>query len=182
MGSPERALYDRYKEQLLNPEGMAQDPAYKFLYNQGLQTMNRSLAAKGLMNSGKSLNDSMAYGQGMSFDYMNKMLPQYQAGAREELARFMGPAGLAPSYANTNNQATQVEGSSRASAELLPYYRDMLGGGGASAPSAGIGYGGVSGGYTPQARLQQQWNQPSQQVASADSFDISDLMDRMDPG
>src|SRR3990167_4903750 len=158
LGAPERTLYDRYSKQLLDPSSMSGDPAYQFLYNQGEQALKRTLAAKRLTYSGKALNDTQSMGQGVAFNYMNQMLPQYQAGAREELARYMGPAGLLPSYAGVNNRATEAERSAAASRELLPYYQRMLdqsmGGGG---PGAGIGYGGVSSGYTPQPRLEQQW-------------------------
>lgn len=146
MGSPERTLYNRYSQMLQNPAKMASDPAFKFLYNQGLQAMNRSLAARGMMNSGKSLNDSMAYGQGMASDYMSRMLPLYQAGASEELRRFMGPAGLMPNYTQVNNQATQLEGSEAAANELLPYYKAALGGG---QQGSGVGWGGQGSVYAP---------------------------------
>lgn len=157
LGSPERTLYDRYSSLLTNPASMAGDPAYQFLYNQGLQTMNRSLAAKGLMNSGKSLNDSMAYGQGMAYDYMNKMLPQFQAGAQEELRRFMGPAGLQPTYTNLNNSVTQAQGAASASRDLVPYYQQMLSQSAGGGAQPNIGYGGQTSSYTPQPRLQQAW-------------------------
>lgn len=155
LGAPERTLYDRYSSLLQNPAGMQSDPAYTFLFNQGQQALNRSLAAKRLSYSGKALGETAAYGQGMAYDYMNKLLPQYQAGAQEELRRFMGPAGLLPSYTGANNQVTSREGSDAASKELLPYYQRMLdsqmGGGGSS---AGPSYGGLTGGYNFQPRLQ----------------------------
>lgn len=157
LGTPERTLYDRYSSLLTNPASMAGDPAYQFLYNQGLQTMNRSLAAKGLLSSGKSLNDSMAYGQGMAYDYMNKMLPQFQAGAQEELRRFMGPAGLQPTYTNLNNNVTQAQGAASASRDLVPYYQQMLSQSAGGGAQPNIGYGGQSSSYTPQPRLQQAW-------------------------
>lgn len=156
LGAPERTLYDRYSQLLQNPAGMSQDPAYQFLFNQGEQALSRTLAARRLSFSGKAMNDTTAYGQGMAYDYMNKLLPQYQAGAQEELRRFMGPAGLLPQYTGANNQVTSKEGSDAASRELLPYYQRMLeqsmGGGGAE-PGEGIGYGGLSGGYS-QPRLE----------------------------
>lgn len=179
LGQPERTLYDRYSQLLRNPEGMSQDPAYQFLFNQGSQALNRSLASKGLMQSGKSLTDNTQFGQGLAFDYMTKMLPQYQAGAREELARFMGPAGLLPGYANTNNQTSNMEGQNRASEALMPYYQRMLeqsmGGGGSVQPGGGASFGGVSGSYNPTSyspRLEQAWGQQPQR--QPETFDIND--------
>jgi len=164
LGQPERTLYDRYSGLLQNPEGMATDPAYKFLFNQGMQAFNRTAAMKGMRLSGNTLLGAQEYGQGRAYDYMNKMLPQYQAGAREELSRFMGPAGLLPGYTNLNNRASGEEGASSAAGELLPYYQRMLeqsmGGGGSysggygmpqvpSGPSQPTGWGAGYGGVTP---------------------------------
>lgn len=175
-GAPSTDLYNRYSNLLQNPQGMAQDPAYKFLFNQGEQALNRSLAARRLTYSGKALNDTMAYGQGMAFDYMNKMLPQYGAGAASELSRYMGPTGLYMQGAAMNNNVTNMEGSNRAAQELMPYYQNMMGGGGSPGYSQpNIGYGGASSSYNPvsqqptyQPRLQQSYT--PQDSANADSI------------
>lgn len=152
LGTPERTLYDRYSSMLLNPEQMTGDPAYQFLFNQGQQALNRSLAAKRMTYSGKALNDTMAYGQGMASDYFKRMIPQYQGGAQEELRRFMGPAGLLPTYAGINNRASESEGSAAAARELMPLYMQGMGGGGYGGgslqPTPNIGYGGVNSGYS----------------------------------
>lgn len=155
LGNPERTLYDRYSQLLQNPEGMASDPAYKFLFNQGMQAFNRTAGAKGMRYSGNTMLGAQDYGQGLAYKYMNQMLPQYKGGAQEELNRFLGPAGLLPRYAETNNAATSAEGSNAAAQQLIPYYQQMLSGGGGSgwgSPStspgafntAGAGYGGSS--------------------------------------
>lgn len=147
LGNPERTLYDRYSSMLLNPDQLAQDPAYKFLFNQGEQALNRSLAARRMTHSGRALNDTFAYGAGQAATGFKSLMPEYRAGAETELRRFMGPAGLLPTYAGVNNQATQQEGSAAAARELLPMYS----GGGFEGPTAGasrIGFGGLSSGYT----------------------------------
>lgn len=174
LGVPERTLYDRYSKLLQNPEGMAEDPAYKFLFNQGMQAFNRTAAAKGMRLSGNTLLGAQEYGQGRAFDYTNRMLPQYRAGAQEELSRFMGPAGLLPSYTGANNQITSREGSDAAAQDLLPYYQRMLEGGmgGGSYPGAfqtqGAGYGGNQN-YT--RRL------GGDSGSAYDNYSLSDLMD-----
>jgi hypothetical protein len=124
---------------------MSLDPAYKFLFNQGMQAFNRSAAAKRMRGAGNSAAGATSFGQGLGYDYMNKMLPQYQAGAQEELRRFMGPAGLLPQYTGANNQVTSKEGSDAASKDLLPYYQRMLeqGMGGGSQPT-GASWGGLT--------------------------------------
>lgn len=175
LGAPERTLYDHYSNLLRNPSSMASDPAYKFLYNQGLQALNRSLAAKGLMQSGKSLNDNTDYGQGMAFNYMRQMLPNYQAGAREELARFMGPAGLLPGYASLNNNVTRQENADSRQDAMLPMLERMLNDGGNSTTS-GIGAGGLTGGYNPSGYSSPTSYTP-QRLAPASGDDFIDLED-----
>jgi hypothetical protein len=168
MGSPERTLYDRYSGLLQNPQGFASDPAYQFLFNQGEQALKRSLAAKRLTYSGKSLNDTMAYGQGMAHDYMNQLLPQYRAGAQEELARFLGPAGLLPRYAAQNNQTISQAGSEQAARDTMPQlssaWMNSVGGGGRASSEppvpTGPSFGGVRGGYDYTPRLEAAWSQP----------------------
>lgn len=156
LGAPERTLYDRYKSMLTNPEQLESDPAYKFLFKQGEDALRRTLAAKRLTYSGKALNDTMAYGAGQAAAGFKSLMPEYRAGAQEELRRFMGPASLLPGYTSLNNAASQSEGSAAAMRELMPLYAQGGGGGGEGGydpgmltiPS-GIGYGGVDSGYTP---------------------------------
>lgn len=184
-GAPQSTLFNHYQQMLLNPEGMAQDPAYKFLFNQGEQALNRSLAAKRLTYSGKALNDTTAYGQGMAFDYMNKMLPQYGAGASQELQRYAVPMGLYMQSAGINNNATNMEGSNRAAQELMPYYQQMMqqgGGGGGAAPA--IGFGGASSRYMPQQQPQQYQPRLAQSYGPQGGYDndavISGLFNDLD--
>lgn len=155
MGTPERTLYDRYKSMLMQPDQLQQDPAYQFMYNQGLQALNRSLAAKRMQFSGKAMNDTMAYGAGQAATGMKSIMPLYQAGAGEELNRFLGPAGLLPRYAASNNAT--IAGADRmvGNADDRAMYAGMLSQpyngevGSGLEVGAGIGYGGRSSGYTP---------------------------------
>ena len=146
MGRPEDDLYKRYKSLLMNPD-FTGDPTYQFLYNQGLQSLNRNLAAKRMSLSGKSMNDTMAYGAGMASKYMQDLIPQYRGGAQEELQRFLGPAGLLPRYAATNNAAIGQADNMTARADMNSYLRNSmpLDMSGFNAPQgSGIGYGGLN--------------------------------------
>lgn len=154
-GGPERTLYDRYSQMLQNPERMTQDPAYQFLFNQGMQAFNRTAAGKKMQLAGKTGLDAMQYGQGLGLSNARQMIPLYQQGAgtelnrfigganalgqgaSQELQRFMGPAGLLPNYAGFNNQVSQMQGADAATAQLLPYYQQMLSGGGGGSYAGG---------------------------------------------
>lgn len=167
LGSPERTLYNRYSGLLQDPSSMGNDPAYKFLFNQGMQALNRTAAANRMRFAGKTMNDATQFGQGLAYDYMNKMLPQYRAGSEEELSRWMGPSQLynqnygldqanvrlAQTGTGLNNQERGTIESSQAAQDLIPMFSDAYnkmampswGGGGYS---GGYG-GGYGGGYSP---------------------------------
>ena len=143
VGKPEDDLYKRYKSLLMNPD-FSSDPTYKFLYNQGLQSLNRNLAAKRLTLSGKSMNDTMDYGAGMTAKYMQDLLPQYRGGAQEELSRFMGPAGL--SLQASRLQQSSGGGSSTGGYPMggMPLGGNWDASGFSSPTGSGLGWGGVS--------------------------------------
>lgn len=151
MGKPDTDLYNRYKSMLMDPSQLQQDPAYQFLFNQGQQALNRSLAARRMSLSGNAMNDTMAYGAGTAAKYFKDMIPQYQAGAREELNRFMGPAGLLPRYAASNNATISGSNQMVNNADDRAMYRNLLSqpdsyaGGGDW--GSGIGYGGAGSRY-----------------------------------
>jgi len=159
MGTPERTMYDLYTGILKNPSQLNANPAYEYLYNQGMQSLGRSLAAKRMQYSGNAMQEFQKTGQGIAANFANQMIPQYQAGAREELSRFMGPAGLLPQYAASNNSAI-----GRASAENMagdsggmnfdPSMFAGGGGGGGQGATTQIGMGGISQGYNPVGRMQ----------------------------
>jgi hypothetical protein len=56
-----------------NPDAIENTNAYKFRFNQGQQALERSAAAKGMLNSGNTLAELARYGQGMaSEEYGNE--------------------------------------------------------------------------------------------------------------
>ena len=55
-----------------NPDAIENTNAYKFRFNQGQQALERSAAAKGMLNSGNTLAELARYGQGMASDEYGK--------------------------------------------------------------------------------------------------------------
>lgn len=53
----------RLNQLLQDPSSIASDPGYQFQYNQGLEAINRTAAAKGMLGSGNRLLDLTNYGQ-----------------------------------------------------------------------------------------------------------------------
>ena len=51
-----------------NPDSIENTNAYKFRFNQGQQAVERSAAARGMLNSGNTLAELARYGQGMASD------------------------------------------------------------------------------------------------------------------
>ena len=84
-----------------NPGSFASSPAYKFAFDQGTEALNRSLASKGLANSGTRLAELVKYGQGLAGQqYFN------QAALLSKLAGVdsSSPAAAAGAIASISNQ------------------------------------------------------------------------------
>lgn len=93
------ATYDNpYERRLLeimnDPDKIANTNAYKFRFNQGQQALERSAAARGMLNSGNTLAALADYGQGLaSQEYGNEFNRLSQAvGQRNQFN--LGKAGL----------------------------------------------------------------------------------------
>ncbi len=56
--------------------GFQESPGYKFALQQGLDSVNALAGAKGGLNSGKTMQDLLAYGQGMASQEYNNYLGQ----------------------------------------------------------------------------------------------------------
>lgn len=70
---------------LSNLVNIEQSPAYKWRYDQGLEAVNRTAAAKGMLGSGNRLAELTKYGQGMaSQEYGDEWNRQYQLKALEQ--------------------------------------------------------------------------------------------------
>lgn len=70
---------------LSNLVNIEQSPAYKWRYDQGLEAVNRTAAAKGMLGSGNRLAELTKYGQGMATqEYGDEWNRQYQLKALEQ--------------------------------------------------------------------------------------------------
>jgi len=110
-GSRVNALLD-------NPDSVSQSAAYKFRLGQGMEALQRSLGAKGLLNSGNRLTAMNDYAQGeASQEYgnqFNRLQSLYQTNAQGWLGdknananEFNAKAG-AYNTAQRNNDAAQL--------------------------------------------------------------------------
>lgn len=63
----QRPQYQNQLQTLMqNPGSFASSPAYQFAFGQGLDAVNRTEAAKGMLGSGNRLYDLTKYGQGLA--------------------------------------------------------------------------------------------------------------------
>lgn len=76
--------YDAMLKQMLSGSFSTSDPSYQWRFNQGQQAVERSLAARGLMNSGNAAIELQQYGQGAASQ-------EYQS----QFSRLLQAAGLA---------------------------------------------------------------------------------------
>ena len=67
---------NKLNELLQNPESVTSTPGYQFAYNQGLEAVNRTAAAKGNLGSGNRLYDLTKFGQGLASQTYNNTVSQ----------------------------------------------------------------------------------------------------------
>jgi hypothetical protein len=99
-GSPADIYRDKL-EQMATGEFTANDPSYQFRFQQGQQAAERSLASKGLLNSGNAAIELQNYGQGAAsqeygaqFDRMLKALSGVESQYDTQMQRLMKMAGV----------------------------------------------------------------------------------------
>lgn len=95
LGKPDTQMYGRLQSVLGNPSQIAQDPAYKFLFDQGMQAFNRTQAGRKMTLSGNAALGAQNYGQGLAANYFNQIMPQLLSGSKQELERYQVPGQLA---------------------------------------------------------------------------------------
>ena len=90
---------------LENPGAMTSNPAYQFAFDQGMEAINRSAAAKGQLGSGNRLMELTKYGQGVASQQFNSLADLYStlAGAKNQNAA--GAVGAAASAINGQTSA-----------------------------------------------------------------------------
>ena len=67
---------NKLNELLQNPSSITSTPGYQFAYDQGLEAVNRTAAAKGQLGSGNRLYDLTKYGQGLASQTYNNTVSQ----------------------------------------------------------------------------------------------------------
>ena len=89
---------------LQNPSSVESTPGYQFAYNQGLEAVNRTAAAKGQLGSGNRLYDLTKFGQGLASQTYNSTVNQ--------LGNFLNKTPMAQSMSNyqTNANGTTTFG------------------------------------------------------------------------
>lgn len=87
----------RLRSLLDNPDSVQNSAAYKFRVGQGQEALNRSMGAKGMLNSGNRLMDLMKYGQDMGSQEYDS-----QFGRLSGLLGTYGQGFVADKNANTN--------------------------------------------------------------------------------
>ena len=89
---------------LQNPSSVEETPGYQFAYNQGLEAVNRTAAAKGQLGSGNRLYDLTKFGQGLASQTYNNTVNQ--------LGNFLNKTPMAQSVSNyqTNANGTTTFG------------------------------------------------------------------------
>ena len=92
----------RLRALLDNPDSINQSSAYKFRVGQGQEALQRSMGAKGLLNSGNRLMELTKYGQDMGSQEYDA-----QAGRLSGLLGTYGQGYVADKNANTNQFAAQ---------------------------------------------------------------------------
>lgn len=81
------------------------DPGYQFRLQQGNQALNRSQAARGMLNSGATLKAAMKYGQGLASDeYQNA----YNRWAQQNSDIYNRLAGLSGTGQQATNQLASL--------------------------------------------------------------------------
>lgn len=118
-------IYRSRLQQMLMGEFSPDDPSYQWRYDQGQQAVERSLAARGLLNSGNAAIELQQYGQGAaSQEYqaqfarilgaMGGVESQYNT----QIGRLMELAGIGNVGANTQRMAVQSGIAERANEDM----------------------------------------------------------------
>jgi uncharacterized protein YukE len=84
------------------------DPGYQYRLSEAQKGMDRSQAARGMLNSGAALKEAMKFGQGLASDeYQNA----YNRWAQQNSDIYNRLAGLANTGQQTSNQLAQLSGN-----------------------------------------------------------------------
>jgi len=120
--SSQRGQYQQQLSKLMSdPSTFYQSPVYKAMYDQGLEAVNRTAAAKKMLGSGNRLADLVKYGQGAAagqFFNQANLLAGLSGSAPGS------PAGAASSMVAGQNAANQYDIQNRQLDQGLRVYND----------------------------------------------------------
>lgn len=103
-GSDFSGYQNQLNNLLANPSSVTQTPGYQFALQQGNEAINRSAAAKGMLNSGNVLAELAKYGQGMASQGYQQQLNNLQ-GLMQGAQQFGVQTGYYNPPTPTNQQA-----------------------------------------------------------------------------
>jgi len=95
----------RYQELLNDPNKIKESAGYKYALGQGNQAINRSAAAKGMLNSGNVLAELAKYGQGMASQNYQQQIGNYQQDLQNQNTLASMMANLAQNAQNFGLQS-----------------------------------------------------------------------------
>lgn len=109
MSKPTENPYQQRLNALLdNPDSIANTGAYKFALGQGLEGVNRSMAAKGMLRSGNRLTELTNYGQGLASQQYgaeaDRLSKLYGIGEQSNIEREKANAMMQIEREKANNQ------------------------------------------------------------------------------
>jgi len=79
-GAGRSSLFGQYQDLLADPNKFTSDPFYQWQQEQGLGNLERSLAGRGLLDSGNALTEITKFGQGLAGQSYGNRLAQLQGG------------------------------------------------------------------------------------------------------
>jgi hypothetical protein len=104
-----------------------QSPDYQFAFNQGLQGLDRSAAARGSLYSGGHSADLMKFGEGLASQNYNTFYNRLQSMANQGQTTASGLGQIGQQYANNvgqigmnnaNNMASSYQQSANANSQM----------------------------------------------------------------
>lgn len=97
-----------------NPTDLENDPGYQFQLNQGLNALDRSMAAQGSLNSGRAIKGAQEYGQGLAAQTFDDAFRRYMAEQGQQFGQLSSLSGQGQSAANSLSALLGAQGGTLA--------------------------------------------------------------------
>lgn len=101
-----------------DPGNLEDEPGYKFQRDQGLDSINRTLGAKGSLFSGAALRAAQDYGQGLASQTYKDAYQRYVQDKNDTYNRYAGRAGAGQNAAGAAGNIYSDIGNARANAGI----------------------------------------------------------------